>query len=412
MRRVISQQSAWSSRPAMPHMPHMAVPTLPGVPATVAVMRRSGLRITFLTDIPTPYMLAVLATLARRCELTAIFCSDSGTRAMGWRVPASLPFRYRIAGGFVIRRRTTDNTDIYLSPRILAAVARSRPDVVISGGFSAPSLYAALYCAASHAGLVIHSDGTSASEAGYGLGRMTTRRLLARLGTAAAGNSELACRRFVELGWPADRVFRAAHSTNVAPLHAVARTRRYRREPGLRLLTVGRLIARKGIDRLLDAVAAARSSGAEVEVIVVGTGPHEEALRRRAADLAVPVDWRGFVDQPELPAIYGEADAFAFPTLGDPFGIVLLEAAASGLPVVASPHAGASWELVEDGRTGFIVDPDDIVRCGATLARLAREPDLREALGRNAYRATVDRTPDATASGYLDAAATVSKRCW
>jgi glycosyltransferase involved in cell wall biosynthesis len=388
----------------MPHIPHMAVPTLPRALATVAVMRRSGLRVTFLTDIPTPYMLAVLGTLARHCELTAIFCARSGTRAMGWHVPASLPFRYRIAGGFAIRRRTTDNTDIYVSPRILAAVARSRPDVVISGGFSAPSVYAALYCAMSRAGLVIHSDGTSTSEAGYGFGRMTTRRLLARLATAAAGNSELACRRFVELGWPADRVFRAPHSTNVAPLHAVARTRRYRREPGLRLLTVGRLIPRKGIDRLLHAVAAARSSGAEVELIVVGAGPDEGDLRRRAANMAVPVDWRGFVDQPELPSIYGEADAFAFPTLGDPFGIVLLEAAASGLPVVASPRAGATWDLVEDGRTGFVVDPDDIARHGATLARLAGEPGLRETLGRNAYRATADRTPEATARGYLAAA--------
>jgi glycosyltransferase involved in cell wall biosynthesis len=389
----------------MPHMPHMAVPTLPRVLATVAAMRRSELRITFLTDIPTPYMLAVLGALAGHCELTAIFCARSGTRAMGWHVPASLPFRYRVAGGFAIRRRTSDNTDIYVSPRIIAAVARSRPDVVISGGFSAPSLYAALYCAVSHAGLVIHSDGTSTSEADYGFGRMTTRRLLARLGTAAAGNSELACRRFVELGWPEDRVFRAAHSTNIAPLHAIARTRRYRREPRLRVLTVGRLIRRKGIDRLLDAVAAARWSGAEVDVIAVGAGPDEAALRGRAADLAIPVDWRGFVDQPELPAIYGEADAFAFPTLGDPFGIVLLEAAAAGLPVVASPRAGATWDLVEDGRTGFVVDPDDVARHGATLARLAAEPALREVLGRNAYRATIDRTPEAAARGYLAAAA-------
>jgi glycosyltransferase involved in cell wall biosynthesis len=386
-------------------MPHMAVPTLTGRLATVATMRRSGLRITFVTDIPTPYMLAVLAALARRCELTAIFCAASGTRATGSRLPASLPFRYRIAGGFAIRGRTANNTDVYVSPRILAALARSGPDVVISGGFSAPSLYAALYCAVSRAGLVIHSDGTTTSEAGYGLGRMTTRRLLARVAAAAAGNSELACRRFVELGWPEDRVFRAAHSTNVAPLHAVARTRRYRREPPLRLLTVGRLIPRKGIDRLLDAVATARSNGTEIELIVVGAGPEEAVLRRRAADLALPVDWRGFLDQPALPAAYAEADAFAFPTLGDTFGIVLLEAAASGLPVVASPRAGATWDLVEDGRTGFVVDPDDVALHGATLARLAAEPDLREALGRNAYRATIDRTPEATARGYLAAAA-------
>jgi glycosyltransferase involved in cell wall biosynthesis len=394
----------------MPHMPHIAGPTLPGRLGTVIVMSRSRLRITFLTDIPTPYMLAVLSALARRCDLTAIFCATSGTRAMGWRLPNRLPFRDWVVGGLTIRRRDPNNTDIYVSPRILRAVAQSRPDVVISGGFSAPSLYAALYCAWSRAGLVIHSDGTSASEASFGLGRRATRTILARLGTAAAGNSDLACRRFVELGWPQDRVFRAAHSTDVASFHAVAATRRYRKEPTLRLLTVGRLIARKGLDRLLDAAAAARSTGAPIDLIVVGAGPEEPVLRRHAANLAVPVEWRGFVDQRELPAAYAEADAFAFPTLDDPFGIVLLEAAAAGLPVVASPRAGATWDLVEDGFNGFVVDPDDIERHGAILARLAAEPGLRETLGRNAYRATLERTPEATARGYLEAAAAALQR--
>jgi glycosyltransferase involved in cell wall biosynthesis len=388
----------------MPHMPHIAEATLPGGIGTVIGVRQSGIRITFLTDIPTPYMLAVLAALARRCELTAIFCSASGTRAMGWRLPASLPFDHRIVGGLAIRRRTADNTDIYVSPRILATLARSRPDVVISGGFSVPSLYAALYCTCSDAGLVVHSDGTTASEASYGLGRMTTRRLLARLGAVAAGNSELACRRFIELGWPEERVFRAAHSTNLAPLHAVARTRCYGRDRRLRLLTVGRLIPRKGIDALLDAVVAARWSGADIELIVVGTGPEQTRLRRRATELALPVRWRGFVDQPGLPAVYADADAFAFPSLDEPFGIVLLEAAASGLPVVASPRAGATWDLVDDERTGFVVDPYDVGRHAEALARLAAEPQLREELGREAYRSTLDRTPEATARGYLEAA--------
>jgi hypothetical protein len=56
------------------------------------------------------------------------------------------------------------------------------------------------------------------------------------------------------------------------------------------------------------------------------------------------------------------------------------------------------------------VDPDDIARHGAVLARLAAEPGLREKLGRNAYRATLERTPDATARGYLDAAAAALRR--
>ena len=76
--------------------------------------------------------------------------------------------------------------------------------------------------------------------------------------------------------------------------------------------------------------------------MVVGSGPEEAALRALTADLGLveAVEFLGFVDQPGLPAVYEAADAFAFPTLDDPFGVVLLEAAASGLPLVASPFGG------------------------------------------------------------------------
>src|SRR4029078_12686329 len=96
------------------------------------------------------------------------------------------------------------------------------------------------------------------------------------------------------------------------------------------------------------------------------------------ACVCVPgAEFRGFVDQPGLPSVYAEADVFAFPTLDDPFGIVVLEAAASGLPIVASPFAGATLDLVEDGRSGFVVSPDDRDAWARALVTLAPGPPLR-----------------------------------
>jgi glycosyltransferase involved in cell wall biosynthesis len=94
---------------------------------------------------------------------------------------------------------------------------------------------------------------------------------------------------------------------------------------------------------------------------------------------------------------------FAFPTLDDPFGIVLLEAAATALPVVASPYAGATLDLVEDGATGFILDPDDTAGWARALAELARDPDLRWRLGARGHQATLERTPARAAEGYVEA---------
>jgi glycosyltransferase involved in cell wall biosynthesis len=358
-------------------------------------------RIVFLTDIITPYMIAVLVALAQRSRLTAVFCSHTGTRGMDWRGGVELPFCHKVIEGLTVRRR--DATDYYFSPRIIAALRRARPQAVISGGFSIPSLYAGLYGRACDIPLLIQSDGTARSEARLGVEQLLARRVIRRLAWGAVGNSEPAAQRFAELGFAPGRVFLAPHTTTMQPFWDVAE-RRQTPDPGqLRLLSVGRLIPRKGCEWLLRALAEARRGGANAYLTVVGTGSEEGRLRALAADLAVPVSWRGFVDQPELPAVYAGADAFAFPTLDDPFGMVLLEAAAAGLPLIASPHAGATDDLVRDGINGFVIDPMNTPAMAAAIQRLAEAPELRSQMGQAARAATSGRTPEAAAAGYLKA---------
>ena len=250
--------------------------------------------------------------------------------------------------------------------------------------------------------LLIQSDGTSRSEAGLRAEQRLARQALRRLAWGAVANSEPAARRFVEIGFPAGRVFRAPHATRIEPFWRVAERRAVRRGGPLRLLSVGRLIPRKGCEWLLRAVGRAHRDGADVHLTVVGTGSEEARLRALADELGIDVAWRGFVDQPELPPLYGDADAFVFTTLDDPFGMVLLEAAASGLPLIASRYAGATEELVREGsmaswsiratRGGGGRD-----RATRRLTRAAGE------MGRAAHEATRGRTAEATAAGYLEA---------
>jgi glycosyltransferase involved in cell wall biosynthesis len=350
-------------------------------------------------------MVAVFEALAIRVELTVIFCSLTGTRAMPWS-SAELNFEHTIVEGRAIRRSTPDATDFYPSPRVLLALARGPCDVIISGGFSFPSLYAAAWRRGSKRRLLIHSDGTAKSEAGIGRGQRLTRALLSRLADGGVGNSSQAVRRFEELGFAP--VFEAPHSTVLQPFIAAARSRVYAATPELRLVTAGRLIPRKGVDRLLRAVARAREHGATVQLTVVGAGDEESRLRGLAAQLGLAdVHWAGFVQQSELPALFSRADAFAFPTLDDPFGIVLLEAAASGLPLVASPHGGATEDLVVGFGSGFVVDPDDTDAFASALEQLAADPALRERMGRAAHAVAEHRTPASTAEAYIRAARAV-----
>lgn len=358
------------------------------------------IRIAFITDIVTPYLVTVLASLAERVHLTVLFCSWTGTRGMEWSV--DLPFRHEVIEGPKIRRRT-DASDYYFSPRIASALHRTRPQAIISGGFSIPTLYAALYGRVRGIPLVIQSDGTSDSEKHLRIEQRLSRRFLRRLAWGAAANSEPAARRFVEIGFPSERVILTPHAIRIDPYWEVARSRPDASRGPLRLLSIGRLIPRKGCEWLLRAAAEARGHGVDVELTIAGAGPDERLLKGLAAQLGVPVTWRGFIDQPELPKLYADADAFAFPTLDDPFGIVLIEAAASGLPIVASPFAGATEELVREGVNGFVIDPTDTVAMAAAIARLASEPELRDGMGKASYALTQGRTAGVSATRYLEA---------
>src|SRR5688500_2331786 len=182
---------------------------------------QAGTRVAFVTDIVTPYMVAVLEQLTTRVDLLALFCARTGSRGAAWAFEEAFAFRHRILRGPAIRR-SWDAADLYPNPAILAALVAERPAAVISGAFSFPSLFAAVYGRLFGAKLVIHSDGTSHSERHLGAAQRVARTVLVREAAACVGNSEPAAERFVELGATPDRVFRAPHATNVAPLHGVA----------------------------------------------------------------------------------------------------------------------------------------------------------------------------------------------
>jgi glycosyltransferase involved in cell wall biosynthesis len=362
-------------------------------------------RVTFVTDIVTPYMVTQFDALATQSRLHVIFCAQTGSRAMPWDLADRLSFSHEVIGGLSLPGHRGDGTDYHLSPRILRAIARSRPDAVIASGYSTPTAYASLYCTAFRRPLVIHSVGTARSEREFGTAQGLARKLFLRTAATCAAASAASAERFQELGVAPEKIFLTTHTTDLEAHWAVGRERSYEPGDALRLVAVGRLIPRKGFDRLLRAVATARDSGAAIKLRFVGTGPGEDGLRRLADELGIAgaVSFAGFVDQAELPGVYAEADAFAFPTLRDPFGFVLLEAAATGLPVVASPEAGATQELIDDDRTGLVAHPDDVDATARALARLAGDPALRERLGRAAHQVTLRRTPELSARGFMEA---------
>jgi glycosyltransferase involved in cell wall biosynthesis len=157
--------------------------------------------------------------------------------------------------------------------------------------------------------------------------------------------------------------------------------RRYQVKDGLKLLYVGRVSREKNLELLGRAYRSLVRRHPELKLFIVGDGPYLEEMRRELAD--TPCVFTGYLAGEELAEVFASCDLFVFPSTTDTFGNVVLEAQASGLPVVVT-DVGGPQENVRDGETGVIVPGDDEAALREAVARLlARPPRLRE-MGRAA----------------------------
>jgi glycosyltransferase involved in cell wall biosynthesis/predicted metal-dependent phosphoesterase TrpH len=158
--------------------------------------------------------------------------------------------------------------------------------------------------------------------------------------------------------------------------------------PGeVKVLYAGRLTREKGVDLLADSFLRAHQADPRLHLLLAGGGPEEEELRARLGERA---SFLGWLEGGELARAYASADLFLFCSTTDTYGQVVLEAGASGLPVVAIAEGGPA-SLVENRHTGLLCRPDADHIAGAVL-QLAASPLLRRHLGSSAARAARDRS--------------------
>ena len=159
------------------------------------------------------------------------------------------------------------------------------------------------------------------------------------------------------------------------------------------VVSVSRLVPRKGMDTLIRAAAKLREAIPNVVVAIAGTGRDAKRLENLIETTGAPVRLLGRVNDDLLPGLYGAGDVFAMlcrSRLGgleqEGFGIVFLEAAAAGVPQVAG-NSGGAGDAVEDGETGMIVDPpDDPDAVALALKKLLTNEELRREMSVNSRK--------------------------
>jgi glycosyltransferase involved in cell wall biosynthesis/predicted metal-dependent phosphoesterase TrpH len=193
------------------------------------------------------------------------------------------------------------------------------------------------------------------------------------------------------LGLEPDRIGRWDRGVDLARFSPAKRDPNRFPADRVTVLYAGRLTREKGADLLADAFLAARARDPRLHLVLAGGGPEEERLRRRLGRAATFLGW---LDGAELAAAYASADLFLFCSQTDTFGQVVLEAQASGLPVVAVA-AGGPAELIADGRSGLLCAPRPEALAGA-IAGLAGSRAMRDRLVRGGLGAVRERTWEAS----------------
>jgi glycosyltransferase involved in cell wall biosynthesis len=160
-------------------------------------------------------------------------------------------------------------------------------------------------------------------------------------------------------------------------------------EAGLKLLYVGRVSKEKNLELLGQVFKTLLRRYPDLHLVVVGDGPYLEKMREEMAD--TPCVFTGYLEGEDLAAVFASCDLFVFPSTTDTFGNVVLEAQASGIPVIVS-DSGGPQENVIPGKTGFIVPGNDAASLQVAIEALLADPALLQRMGQAARQYVQDRS--------------------
>ena len=289
---------------------------------------------------------------------------------------------------------------LHVTTGLVGALRELRPDVLVVGGWDQVA-YLQAYGLRSIMGAKFVwwvESNLRDRRAESAMLRRTKRALLAGVDGVVVPGS--ASKTYVAaLGADDARVWVAPNAVDNERYRRRIVDRRDRSGP-VQVLFVGRLESEKGVLTLLDAWTMTD----DCELTIVGDGSLRGRVAARVASSTMPpVHVQGHLGRDDLAERYARADVFVFPSVSDPWGLVLNEAMAAGLPVVATSAPGAVDDLVFDGRNGLVVEPLDVAGLAGAMSTLTADPALRGSMGAESSSIIAGFEPEAWAAGMRDA---------
>jgi glycosyltransferase involved in cell wall biosynthesis len=226
---------------------------------------------------------------------------------------------------------------------------------------------------------------------------------------------------YAQHGVPPDRLFFAPFCVHNDQFAVSPEVRgQYRREmraaldlasDSVIILFASKLIKRKRADELIRALAALTEEFPTAYLVIAGSGDEEGNLRRLADSAGVRrIRFVGFQNQTQLPALYAASDLFVLPADSEPWGLVVNEVMAAGVPVIVSSEVGAAPDLVEGKGTGIVYTCGDVVALSQAMRSLLGQPALREQMAAKAVKLIRRWDTSECVAGILNAATSVVRK--
>lgn len=336
-------------------------------------------RITIITNIPSPYRVDYFYYLQTNWiqDRVSVIYTSSNEDNRCWTVSEE-----RIRNSDFLKSRVfkiptgMDVRYLHLPSRIDKVLAAQAPDVVVAWEYNPAALQSLLWCRRHGVKFIHGTDGTLHSERNIGKFQKLARKVICANADACVASSTKAKEKLLAWGVPEERIFTSLLTEDVSRFQNLELSP----VPG-RLLYVGSMIPRKGLDLLIDSL---RYVTHPFCLHIVGNGESDQIadLKRQAqaAGIEEKLVFRGFLEGRQLLDEYRHAGAFVLPTREDCFGLVLLEAACTGIPVVSSKYADGAYDVLEDATNGFIADPYRPEEFSAAVERaLEAQPVPQEA---------------------------------
>ncbi len=335
------------------------------------------MKIVIITNIPSPYRVDFFNYLMDNSgfEYHVVYASrNEGNRE--WKVdPSTLRNSTFLAAKTITIKKKTDNRYIHITTGVGGVLNKLNPDVVIASEYNITVLQALLWSKRNRKKFVSWTDGTLNSEKNIGILQSLARKYVIRSSDAYIGSSSASRQTQIAYGANPDKCFTSFLTVDIDKF-------RQKREKaaGNTIIFVGQLILRKGVDLLFAALQKVR---VEWRLIVVGNGPDLHKLMELADQMGLgcKIEFCGFLPQEKLLEKYAQSDLFILPTREDCFGLVILEAMCSGLPLIVSKFADGAGDLVEDGKNGFIVDPYDSEQLAEKIEQVLIDKEVAEQMG-------------------------------